>query len=102
MVKGINYAKCQTDSYFLCDHIWYNTKITVGWRSVFSKSLYVSGILSANNLIKGNGKVHALYYVKKNVLKAKINDLEYTGLNHAQKQTLVHSQIIKSRMQLME
>lgn len=37
----------------------------------------------------------------KNVLKAKINDLEYTGLNHEQKQTLVHSQIIKSRMQSM-
>lgn len=74
MVEGIYYAKCQTDSYFLCDHICYNTKITVGWRSVFSKSLYISGILSANDLINGNGNVYALYYVKKNVLKAKIND----------------------------
>lgn len=41
------------------------TKITVGWRSVFSKSLYISGKLSANDLINGNGNVHALYYVKK-------------------------------------
>lgn len=54
-----------TDSYFHCDHIWYNTKITVGLRSVFSKSLYISGKLSANDLIDGNGNVHAFYYVKK-------------------------------------
>lgn len=42
------------------------------------------------------------FIMLKNVLKAKINDLEYTGLNHAQKQILVHLQNIKSRMQLME
>lgn len=69
VVKGIYYAKCQTDSY-LCDHIWYTTKITVDWRSVFSESLYISGILSANDLINGNGNVHALYYVKKKCIKS--------------------------------
>lgn len=79
----VYYAKCQTDSDFHCDHILYNTKITVGWRSEFSKSLYNSGILSVNDLIDDKGNVHAFDYE----IKAEINVLEYTGLSNAIKQT---------------
>lgn len=60
-----SWSKVYTMQNVKLTHIWYNTKITVGWRSVFSKSLYISGILSANDLINGNGNVQTLYYVKK-------------------------------------
>lgn len=38
----------------------------------------------------------------KNAFKAEINVLRYTGLNNAIKQTLIHLQNIKPRMQSME
>lgn len=54
--SNIYYEKCQTDSYFHCDMV---SKITVRWRSVFSKRLYISGILYVNDLIDENSNLHA-------------------------------------------
>lgn len=71
-------AKYETSADFYCANIWYNQKITVIGRSVYSKSLYNLEILCVNDLIDEHGYVHAFEYVQ-NALQSEIYFLEYTG-----------------------
>lgn len=49
---------------FIVTILWYDSKITVGVRSVFSKSFNNLDILFVNDCIDEKGNVHAFDYVK--------------------------------------
>lgn len=65
-----------------CEHIFYNPGIAVGGKSVFFKSLFELGVVFIYDLLDENGNLYNFDYIQ-NVLKAKLNFVEYAGLSKA-------------------